>query len=171
MRNGIIGLAAGIALLSATQAQAAEKACLTRPELRGMISYVMPSLMGAVVDKCRPALAASAPLIVRGSQLRDEYRAGQSAAFPMARQAFAKFSGDDKGSETFQAMPESVLKPLIETIAAKQLTDEIKASNCADIDRVFATLQPLPSGNFVDLLAEVVAIGSRGNPRMQVCGA
>lgn len=171
MFRSTTAFAAAMALLSASQANAAAQTCITQPELRGMVSYVLPSVMGAVIEKCRATLPSNAAMLTRGSQLLGELQTGQSAAFPMARQAFAKFSGSDgkAGADLFNAMPEEALKPVIENIVSQELTKDVKIKDCPDIDRVFATLQPLPARNFVELFTQVLVIAGRDNQKMSVC--
>lgn len=173
MTRNAYRIAAALALLSTGQmAQAAAtKPCMTPAELRGMVAYMLPTAMGSLVERCRPALAPGAALLTRGPQLVSELEAGQSTAFPMARRAFAKFSdkGDNKTSDLMLALPEASLKPIIEAALSQELTSSIKAKDCPDIDRVFGTLQPLPAGNFIDFFVEVITIGVRDNKDMTVC--
>ena len=167
--------AAALALLSTGQlAQAATaKPCISQPELRGMVAYIMPSVMSSVIERCRASLPAGSAMLTRGTQVVTELQAGQSAAFPMARQAFAKFSddGNKDGADLFQSMPEDTLKPIIESAITKELTASVTVKDCPDIDRVFGTLQPLPASNFVDLITQVMTIATRDNKQMSVCAA
>ena len=165
--------AAALALLSTGQlAQAATaKPCMSQAELRGMVAYIMPSVMSSVVERCRASLPAGSAMLTRGTQVVTELQAGQSAAFPMARQAFVKFSddGNKDGADMFLSMPEDTLKPIIESVITKELTASIKVKDCPDIERVFSTLQPLPASNFVDLVTQVMTIATRDNKQMSVC--
>ena len=43
--------------------------------------------------------------------------------------------------------------------------------DCADIDRVFGTLTPLPASNFVDFVTEVFTIAARNDKTMAICSA
>ena len=171
MFRSATAIAAAVALLTASQAQAAASACMTQGEVHGMVAYVMPSAMGALIERCRPALKSDAAMLTRGPLLVSELQAGQSAAFPMARQAFAKFSATDSKdtSDLFLSMPESMLKPIIEQAMSQELVGKVQVKNCADIDRVFKTLQPLPSGNFVDLITQVLAIAARDDHKLPIC--
>jgi len=165
-------IAAAMALLAASQAHAAAATtCMTQVEVRGMVAYVMPSAMGALIERCRPALKSNAAMLTRGPQLVSELQAGQSAAFPMARQTFAKFSGAENKAtaDLFSTMPESTLKPIIESALSNELVANVQVNNCADIDRVFGTLQPLPASNFVDLITQVLAIAARDDHKMPIC--
>lgn len=164
-------VAAAMALLSASQVEAAATTCMTQGEVRGMVAYVMHSAMGALIERCRPALKSDAAMLTRGPQIVSELQSGQAAAFPMARQAFAKFSGADNKAtaDLFTTMPESTLKPIIEGTMSKELVANVQVENCADIDRVFGTLQPLPASNFVDLITQVLAIAARDDHKLPIC--
>ena len=172
MFRSATAVAATMALLAAGQAQAAAATtCMTQIEVRGMVAYVMPSAIGALIERCRPALKSDAAMLTRGPQIVSELQAGQSAAFPMARQAFAKFSGADNKAtaDLFRTMPESTLKPIIESAMSTELVAGVQVKNCADIDRVFGTLQPLPASNFVDLITQVLAIAARDDHKLPIC--
>lgn len=175
MTRIIFRTAAALALLSTGQlAQAAAaKPCMSQAELRGMVAYVLPSVMSSVVERCRASLPAGSAMLTRGTQVVSELEAGQSAAFPMARQAFAKFSddGNKDGADLFLSMPESTLKPIIEGAITQELTASVKVKDCPDIDRVFGTLQPLPASNFVDLVTQIMTIAARDDKKMSVCAA
>ena len=170
-------LAATLALLSTGQLSAAKpapaRACLTPGELRAMVAYVMPSAMSTLIDRCRPGLPVGASLLGRGGQLVTEFEDGRVAAFPLARAAFAKFSdnGDKNTTAIMLTMPDETFRPIMDEILSKKLGGSISVKDCADIDRVFATLAPLPAGNFIDLLAQVVTIGAREDKEMTVCSA
>lgn len=174
MSRNTYRLATCLAMLATGQmAQAQTRPCMTQAELHGMVAYVLPSAMTAVVERCRASLPAGSAMLTRGPQLATELEAGQSAAFPMARKAFAKFSdkGDDSGAAMMMMMPEAALRPIIEGALSQQLTSSIKVKDCPDIDRVFGTLRPLPASNFVDLFTQVIAISARDNKQMSVCPA
>ena len=170
-------IAATLALLSTSQLQAAApapaKPCMTQVELRGMVAYVMPSAMSTLIDRCKSALPAGASLLTRGAQLVTEFEGGRIAAFPMARQAFAKFSdsGDKNATAIMLIVPEETLRPIVDDTVTQKLIGSITAKDCPDIDRVFATLEPLPASNFIDLVTQVVAIGARDDKQMSVCAA
>ena len=170
-------LAAALALLSTSQLSAATPApahpCMTPAELRGMVAYVLPSAMTTLIERCRPGLPAGASLLGRGGQLVAEFEAGRAAAFPLARRAFAKFSdvGDKHTTAIMLTMPEETLRPLVDDTLSTKLVGSIAVKDCADINRIFATLEPLPASNFIDLFTQVVTIGARDDKKMSVCQA
>lgn len=172
MSRNTYRFAAALAMISTGQmAQAQAKSCMTQAELHGMVAYVLPSAMTAVVERCRASLPAGSAMLTRGPELTRELEAGQSAAFPLARRAFAKFSdkGDDSGAAMMMLMPEAAFRPIIEGALSQQLTSSIKVKDCPDIDRVFGTLRPLPASNFVDLFTQVITITARDDKQLSVC--
>ena len=172
-------LAACLALLSTSQLQAAPAAtapvrpCMTPAELRGMVAYVMPSVMATVIDRCKPALPAKASLLTHGAQLVSAFERGRTANFPLARQAFAKFSetGDKNTKAIMLAMPEAVLRTILDDIITKDLTGSVKVKDCPNIDRIFTTLEPLPASNFIDLVTQVMTIAAPNDKRMSICAS
>ena len=170
-------LTAALALLATSQLSAGTPApgqpCMTPAELRGMVAYVVPSAMTTLIERCRPGLPAGASLLGRGGQLVAEFEAGRAAAFPLARRAFAKFSdtGDKNTTAIMLTMPEETLRPIVDDALSSKLVGAIAVKNCADIDRIFATLEPLPASNFIDLFTQVVTIGARDDKKMSVCPA
>ncbi len=168
-------IAAILALVSTTQLLAAPvaKPCMSQAELRGLIAYVLPAAMTTVLDRCKAALPAQSSLLTRGAQLASELQGGRTAVFPLARQAFTKFSdaGDASTTAVMLAMPESAMQPIIDETVSKELATSIKPKDCPDIDRVFATLEPLPANNFVDLFTQALIIFGRDDKQMPICAA
>ena len=165
--------AAALALLSTGSLEAAQTAsasCMNRDEVRGLVGYMLPSVVSIVVVRCKPGLPAGSYLSTRGPQLIDSLEQGRAAAWPMAKQAFGKIAGaDPQAAKMLDAMPESMLRPVLEDKMADTLTSSIKAKDCKDIDRVVATLAPLPSANLVDFVTEVMILGGRGKKDLNVC--
>ena len=170
--------AATLALLSAAQLQATQTAkaarvapCMTRPEVEGMVAYVLPAVLDSTIAKCRPELPASAYLIARAPRLSSDLAAGRESAWPMARQAFGKFGGGGKDSRMMAQMPDELLRPLISFALESELSPSIKPENCKDIDRVAAVLEPLPAANVVSLITELMVLGGRNDGKLNVCAS
>ena len=105
--------------------------------------------------------------------LSKELAKGQTAAWPMAKRAFMKFGGDADQQTTamMEAMPETAMRPLVESVLVQEFGGMIKTKDCKDIDAVLGTLVPLPASSFVDLVTEVVVIGARNDKEMKICDA
>lgn len=174
MRKFAFKAAAVMALASSTQLAAAQTqspSCLTRPELRGMISYILPTVLKSTIDTCTGQLKADSYILTRAPKLLNTLESGRSAAWPMARAAFAKF-GDDKDKDLgklFASLPEESVRPLIEAVIDEKIGKQIKPSSCTDIDRIMAPLDPLPPANLIEAITETFAVAAKNDKQMQVC--
>ena len=166
--------AAMLALVSSAQLAAAQaKPCLNQGEVRGLVAYALPSVTETLIERCSTRLSATSFLATRGPKLASELRSGQEAAWPAAREAIIKLAGDDgkENGEMLRAMPEAMVGPMMEQMIAKKFSDEIKPESCKDIDRVLATMAPMPAANIVDLVTAVVMIGGRNDKQLRTCAA
>jgi hypothetical protein len=53
-----------------------------------------------------------------------------------------------------------VMKPLLKTMIAPMIANEIKPRDCAAIDHIMTQLAPLPPGNLVELVITVLELES-----------
>jgi hypothetical protein len=68
-------------------------------------------------------------------------------------------------------MPDEVIRPFIEAALTAELAPKVKGENCADIDRLTATLEPLPAANVVDMFAEILNLVAREDKKLSSCPA
>lgn len=167
----LAGAFALAALTLPSAAQAAQARCMTKPELRGMVAYMLPFVVDTVVEKCAAQVPSDSFMKTRAPELSKELVKGQPAAWPLAKRAFMKFGGEaDKDTAAMMdAMPESAMRPLLESVLTQEFAGMVKTKDCKDIDTVLGTLAPLPASSFVDLLTEVVVIGARDDKEMKIC--
>jgi hypothetical protein len=166
-RSAAVLAFAASAQLSAAQA----KQCLNEGDVRGLVAYALPSVAETVIERCASRLPANAYLNTRGPRLVSDLRSGQSAAWPAAREAMIKISGDAENAEMFRAMPEAMVGPMMEGMIADKFSNELKPESCKDINRVLTTMTPMPAANIVDMLTAVVMIGGRKDKKLQTCAA
>ena len=175
MRKLAFQTAAVLALVSSAQLHAAQvqqaQSCMTRPELRGLVAYFLPTVLQSAIDTCSQRLAPESYLVGRAPRLLGTLEAGRPEAWPMAKQAFVKMGGEgDKSSaELFASLPEAAVRPLIEAVIVQKIGSSIKPESCGDIDRVMAPLEPLPATNLVEVLTEAMAIAGRNDKQLRVC--
>jgi hypothetical protein len=160
-----------LALVSSTQLEAAQaQSCMTRNELRGMVAYMLPIFGSALIERCRSRLPANAYLTTRGPKLISALEAGQDAAWPAASAAIAKIGGTDKSAaKMLDAMPPEAVKPMVESMIQTRFIADIKARDCQDADNIMRTMEPLPVGNVIDLITEILVIGARNDRELTVC--
>lgn len=175
MRKFAFQTAAVLALVASTQAAAAQTQeaapCLTRPELRGLVSYFLPTVLQSAITTCSQKLASDTYMLARAPQLLTSLEAGRPQSWPMAKAAFVKIGGgsDKSTADMFSKLPEEAVRPLIEAVIKEKIGSSIKPENCSDIDRVMAPLEPLPAANLIDVLTEAMAIAGRNDRQMRVC--
>ena len=175
MINFAFRIAGTLALISTAGVQAApptaSKPCITVPEARGLVAYILPSVIAKVTARCQATLPAGAALLTRGAQLASELELSRAANFPMARNGFAKFidQSDKPSAILMRSLSDSQLRPVMEAAVEQESMSSFKPGNCADLDRIFATLQPLPAGNFVEMITQVMAVATRGSKEIAVC--
>jgi hypothetical protein len=159
------------AQVAAAQTDAAAKSCLTRPELRGMVAYFLPSVLQSTIDKCSQRLTPDSYLLGRAPLLATTLEATRSESWPMAKAAFIKIGGNDNKStaDLFAMLPEETIRPIVEAAITQKLGPSIKPESCKDIDRIMAPLEPLPPANLIDTVTEVMLVAARKDKSMPTC--
>jgi hypothetical protein len=163
-------LLAAISLVSATSAQA--KTCITRAEISGMMAYAMPGLLTGIRNKCVSNVAKDGYLATSIDGVIQTYATQQDANWPLAKAAFVKFAQKEsaKESRAVQSLPDSVLKPLVEAMMPAMIGEEIKPTDCADIEEMLRLLAPLPPENTAGLFGTIMALaGGSGPDDIAVC--
>lgn len=167
MRKLTFKIAATLALLGSGSALATQsKPCLSRPEVRGLVGFMLPSVLDSTIKTCASQLGGSSFFKTRGPQLVGELTPGKDPHWPMAKVAFAKMGGDDG---TMAKMPDEVLKPMLEGTFTGMISNKITAKNCKDADRVLSPMAPLPAENVVDLMTEIMMLALRDDKQTPTC--
>lgn len=143
-------------LPTAAIAQVEDKACLTRAEAEGLMTYSLPSIVRAMSGKCAATLPATAPLIQAGTVTAGRYQPDADKAFPMAKVAFDKLAGTNMS----EIIGDTGTQKLIQATISTGVTAKIQAKDCATIDRVLDILQPLPAKNMAMLFTAILEIGA-----------
>lgn len=148
---------AGAAMLCTLPAQAIAATsgpkCVTRAELRTGIAYLMPTLVGAVVEKCRQTLPEQSYLSSQGNMLLDRYKAEASGSEGDVLALMGRFLPmGDLGNVDSKAA-----KGLIDAAIAVGIQSELKPDTCDDISEGMSFLDPLPAANMIGLV-EFIAV-------------
>lgn len=176
MSSPFIRLAATAALaalipLQAAQAQEA-KSCISREEMRGLVAYMLPTVLNSTISTCKAHLPGDSYLIARAPALLDRLNADKDKAWPQAKAGFMKFGGGKASSaKILDAMPDEVIRPFIEAAITAEIAPKVKPESCADIDRLSATLEPLPASNMVNMFAEILNLVAREDKKLSSCPA
>ncbi len=162
---------ATFALPASATAQTASKACLTRAEAEGLMTYSMPAMIRGISTKCTAALPATAPLVQAGTVTAARYQPEADNSWPVARTAFDKLAG----VKMSDLIGDAGAQKLIETTISSGLASSVKTKDCATIDRILDILQPLPARNMAMLITAMLELGSQGDkakaPPFAICEA
>lgn len=173
MRSTFFRLAGALALLSATQAQAAvtRQSCITPDEVQGLVGYILPALLDRVAGTCAPHVSRGGYMKARLPGLIAELDNGRDAAWPAAKSAFLKFGSpkDAREVEGFSALPDDALRPIVDQAFTEEFAAKIPASSCPDVEEVLQALEPLPAGNTVRVLSVVLTLAARGDKGFPAC--
>jgi len=149
--------AALIAMLNATSLQAAEaKQCMSAEAAESLITYVIPGALGAVRSKCADSLPTTAALLQINSVQMQRYEEDSRKAWPQASVAMGLIVGED--------LPENIgmdaFRPFVDAMIPTMIAQEVKASDCPTIDKVYSLLEPMPTSNLAGLTVMLVQLGS-----------
>ena len=151
-----------IALLAATPLSARDIAAgseLSADQITAGVRYFMPQLLGVVQDKCSGSLESDGYLATNGSALLEKFSEGSEENWGNARGLFLSFAmeGGAQGDALalLANLPDESLKPLIDGMIPMELGKRLKTRDCASIERVMETLDPLPAENFAQFIGVV----------------
>lgn len=153
--------------LAATGAQATEataQQCLTPSEAGGLFLALAPDALKAVGKACATTLPPGALLRQTDGPFMQKYQAEAAHSDALAQAAILKLVGkrdkamvDALGADGFRHMMTAVLMP--------KLADAIKPKDCPVVERVLASLEPLPPRNMADLLVTIIEAVSADKQR------
>lgn len=178
-----IGVLRAIAILAATLATApahsgatiplskdADKGCVTRPQMEGLITYALPTLIETIAKVCGGSLAPDAFLRTSSAALAQRYRPESARHWPMARAAVVAMAGEDIG-----LLGEETEKAMVTSMVGIGIAGAIKPKDCGDVNEALELLSPLPAQNLGRLTAMLAILGSKddrpGENAFAICPA
>ena len=137
-------------------AAATQRPCLTPDEARGLATFVLPSLIDGLAERCRGRLGRDAYLRSDdAAALARRLRADGAESWPVARGAIEKLNG----SRLPTFLGDRFLRTTTEGAAAGIVLKDFDRADCAGVDGLVAGLAPLPSTNFSGVIASLIALG------------
>lgn len=165
--------------LSATGAQAAEAAvqqCVTPAEAGGLILALAPDAFRTVGKTCAAVLPPSALIRQTSGPFIGKYQAESDRSWPLAQAAIVKLAGPRDGRDIGQLGPDAVRQVITAMLMAK-LGTAIKEKDCALVERIVASLEPLPPHNLADLLVTIIQaadadkVRKGGKSQLPICAS
>lgn len=142
----IVWCAAAWAAMLGMSAQAASpRACLTETDVANVSLVILPEAMQAVGTTCATALPPGATIFQPNGTMLQKYHAEAERALPAAKMALEKLGG-----------PHGEISHELTMIVVDKIIKTIKPQDCALVNRIATSLEPLPPRNLADILSVVV---------------
>ncbi|MFM7348789.1 MAG: hypothetical protein ACKO01_04800 [Erythrobacter sp.] len=178
-RRLIAPLAALAALASAQAAQAQQQACVAAGDLADAVTYALPLAYDGVRTTCTNRLTRKGFIATRGDAYMDQFRSRQNKAWPGAFRVLKTFmAGEDEGkagtggsdiTELIAGMPDTAVRPFVDSLIGQMVAEEIKPADCGKIERGLEVLSPMPADDLGPLVGFLFEVSGMKNP--EICAA
>lgn len=156
-----IGLGAALALLLGATAAIGQEIsatvllpCVARGDAEALVASVLPELLQQAGKVCADTLPPGALLRQQSGGFIDRYRAEADRAWPQGSAAIAKLAAP----EIAPILGSGLARPLLATLIAPLLTNNLKPADCPSIDRIVTLAEPLPPHNMAGMLVAVLQL-------------
>lgn len=136
--------------------QVGQRPCLTPSEAKALATFVLPGLVDGLARRCRGTLASSAYLRQPAAEvLARRLRRDAAPSWPAARAAIEKLNG----SRLPTLFGDRFIMGIAESTASDLVLQRFDRADCGSIDDLVSGLAPLPSPNFSNVIAALIALG------------
>lgn len=149
-----------LSLAVPASAAPAQGSCLAPAEAQALLTSFLPDIIRSLADTCRPSLPADAFLVRSGGALADRYAPEARTAWRTGRIAAAKIAGDD---DLFRKLDDETARKVFAAGVSGEIAKDVKAKDCATVDRVLYALEPLPPANMSMLIGTLMEAVGRDN--------
>lgn len=159
--------AAALALFSLAQPSLAHaNQCVSEQDLDSAAQFMMPSIVAALKAKCSGQLSEDGFFATQSEDFLEPYIEEQDKNWPGTFRFFKAFAADAQvDASLFDALPEEIVRPMIETTFGTMLVKDIKTTDCSKIERGMEYIAPLPPENIGGLIGFVVVLVEEGNAK------
>jgi hypothetical protein len=144
-----------VSALLLTQAAPAERPCITPQEAGDMAVALLPSLVDAATQRCRPHLAGDAFLLTGAVQWSAQLRRDAGPRRESAMRGIALISGSTAPPA---AADNEATFEFVAAMLAGVLARDIDPASCSDLDTIARSLAPLPSDNIAQLVGATLGL-------------
>src|SRR5687767_13048439 len=153
-------LAAALLLAQAAPAVPTAPNCITHEEAGDIAVSLLPFLIDAAAQRCRPHLGSGAFLLTGAGDWSARLRREAAPRRASALRGMSKFAG---AVAPAGAGGEAAFDFVAQLVTAG-LTGNIRSENCGQLDTIAQSLQPLPTDNIARLVGASLAIAMTANP-------
>jgi hypothetical protein len=151
-------LAAAALLLA--QAAPAERPCITHEEAGDMAISLLPYLLEAAAQRCRPHLGANAFLLTGAADWSARLRRDSAPRRASALRGISKMGG---GVTPPSGADGDVAFDFVAQLVTGGLTGSLPPEHCGQIDAIAQSLSPLPTENIARLVGAAAAMAVTAN--------
>lgn len=131
--------------------------CLTPVEAKELATFILPGLVDGLASRCRGSLGRDAFLRQPANDaLAERLRRDGAPSWPVARSAIEKLSGNRLPG----VLGERFLRTAAESTAADLVLRDFDKADCGAANDLVSGLAPLPSANFSQAIAALIALGA-----------
>jgi hypothetical protein len=156
------GIIAGLALLAAQGAQAAEPVkCLTRAQVNDATLFLLPSVLDALAAKCRPSLPANAYMLNGAQALSKAVAATGGSHWQGAMSILSQYAGDKK--LPLERLSPEAARLMIRVVLADDVLKPLRPVDCVRINEGLDILAPLPPENIGRMVVLMIDVGGESD--------
>ena len=144
-----------VSALLLTQAAPAAKPCITPQEAGDMAVAMLPSLVDAAAQRCRPHLAANAFLLTGASTWTARLRQDAGPRRESALRGISLISGS---SQPPSGADSEATFEFVAGLLSGVLMRDLDPASCDDVDAIARSLEPLPSDNIAHLVGATLSL-------------
>lgn len=144
-----------VSALLLTQAAPAAKPCITPQEAGDMAVAVLPSLVDAATQRCRPHLAANAFLLTGASTWTARLRQDAGPRRESALRGISLISGN---SQAPAGVESEATFEFVAGLLSGVLMRDLDPASCGDVDAIARSLEPLPADNIAQLVGATLSL-------------
>ena len=143
-----------------TQAAPAERPCITNEEAGDMAVALLPYLLDAAAQRCRPHLGANAFLLTGAAAWSARLRRDSVPRRASALRGISKMGG---GAAPPSGAEGDAAFDFVAQLVTGGLTGSLRPEHCGQIDTIAQALSPLPTENIARLVGALAAIAVTAN--------
>ncbi|WP_033922847.1 hypothetical protein [Sphingomonas sp. 37zxx] len=128
--------------------------CVPQREAEALFLYMAPEVIRQTGRTCSANLPANALLRRQSGPFLAKFQSESANAWPLARAALARIAGAD----IQQILDSQFAQPAVAPMMAPLLIQQIRAEDCASIERVVSLLEPLPARNAASLVTTILQL-------------
>ena len=168
MKSTVSILLASVALSASASLSAQDQQAkgVTAEEIAPAIRYALPHLYRGIQTRCAATLDPNGFLATNDERIYAKLSDGAEKNWGAAREGLIKLAskGEEGDSSQFLAqLPDAALKPFVDAAIPGLIASELKLEDCAMVEELMQTIDPLPADNFAKLVGMLVELGSRND--------